>query len=70
MPKDEAYQQAERKIVRALQSGATELDLSVKYDAPDEDKLTELPDSIGKLTQLKSLKVSYHKLMTLSLIHI
>jgi internalin A len=65
MPKDAAYQQAEQKIQQALQSGATKLDLSNKYSAGDEEKLTELPESIGKLKQLKSLKISYHKLTTL-----
>jgi internalin A len=65
MPKDEAYQQAEQKIQQALKSGATELDLSNEYDAPDEKKLTELPESIGKLKQLTSLNLSSNKLTTL-----
>jgi Leucine-rich repeat (LRR) protein/GTPase SAR1 family protein len=65
MAKDKAYLEAEKKIQEALQSGATELDLSNDYDTPDEKKLTELPDSIGKLKQLRSLKLSYNKLTTL-----
>ncbi len=55
MPHDQPYLQAEKKIEEALKSGATELDLSNEYNAPDEKKLTELPESIGKLRQLKSL---------------
>ncbi|MBI5952078.1 MAG: hypothetical protein HY865_10495 [Chloroflexi bacterium] len=51
MPKDEAYKQAEQKIQQALQSGATELDLRSM-------KLTELPESIGQLTQLTKLDLS------------
>ena len=48
MAHDEAYYQAEKKIEEALKSGATELNLS-------NMKLAELPESIGQLTQLKSL---------------
>ena len=65
MPKNQAYLEAEKKIAEALQSGATELDLSNKYDAPDEKKLTELPDSLWKLTHLTSLKLSQNKLTSL-----
>ncbi len=52
MAKDEAYQQAEQKIQEALQSGATELDLSSM-------QLTELPDSIGQLKQLRKLDLGH-----------
>ena len=45
MARDEAYKLAEQKIQQALQSGATELDLSSM-------ELTELPESLGQLTQL------------------
>ena len=65
MPKSKPYLEAEQKIQQALQSGATELDLSNDYNTPDEKKLTELPDSIWKLKQLTSLKLAYNKLTTL-----
>jgi internalin A len=58
MPKDEAYLAAEKKIQQALQSGATELDLSSM-------KLTELPESIGQLTQLQILRLHRNQLTTL-----
>jgi internalin A len=52
MPKDEAYYEAEQKIQQALQSGATELDLCSM-------KLTELPESIGQLKQLRKLDLGH-----------
>jgi len=48
MPKSHPYLEAEQKIGQALQSGATELDLRSM-------KLTELPESIGQLKQLRKL---------------
>ena len=48
MAHDEAYLEAEKKIKEALESGATELDLRGM-------KLTELPESIGQLKQLRKL---------------
>ncbi|MEL6490518.1 MAG: COR domain-containing protein [Cyanobacteria bacterium J06621_3] len=47
------------RIEQAQYTGATHLDLS-------QMDLTELPDSIGNLTQLKTLDVSFNKLTTLS----
>ena len=55
MPKDQAYLEAEKKIQGALKSGATKLDLRSM-------KLTELPESIGQLTQLIELDLSFNLL--------
>ncbi len=62
MTQNEAYLEAEQKIEEARRTGATELDLSTKYDAPDEEKLTELPESMWELTQLQSLNLRSNKL--------
>ena len=58
MPKDQAYLKAEQKIAEALQSRATSLSLSTM-------QLTELPESIGQLTQLTELNLSGNQLTTL-----
>ncbi len=58
MAKDKAYREAEKKIEEAQLSGATELYLS-------NTELTELPESIGKLTQLQELDVSGNQLTKL-----
>ncbi len=64
MAKDEAYQKAEKKIKAARRSGAKELDLSGAWD--DESlKLTELPESLGRLTALQSLNLSWNQLTAL-----
>jgi len=65
MPHNEAYYQAEKKIEETLKSGATELDLSADYNATNEKKLTELPESLGKLIQLQSLNLSRNNLTVL-----
>ncbi|MFZ5912482.1 MAG: COR domain-containing protein [Chloroflexota bacterium] len=62
MARDQAYYQAEKKIEEALKSGATELDLS---NWENKEKLTELPESIGQLTQLQSLYLFENQLLTL-----
>ena len=65
MARDEAYYQAEKKIEEALKSGATELDLSVKWTDEKSPQLYELPESIGQLVQLQSLNLSNNKLLVL-----
>ncbi|MDM8521039.1 hypothetical protein QUF64_13405 [Anaerolineales bacterium HSG6] len=57
MAQNKAYREAEKRIEQARHSGATELDLSAEWGAKDE-KLTELPESLGQLTQLQSLNLS------------
>jgi internalin A len=65
MPADKALQNAEEKIAEALRTGATELDLSCEYNADDSEKLTELPESLGQLTQLQTLNLSGNQLTAL-----
>jgi hypothetical protein len=62
--RDKAYRIAEQKIDAALQSGATELDLSGGYGS-EFPGLTELPESLGQLTQLRSLNLSGNQLTAL-----
>ncbi|MEM6715467.1 MAG: COR domain-containing protein [Cyanobacteria bacterium P01_C01_bin.147] len=62
---EQAYAAAEKKIAEALQTGATELDLSCEWNADDSVKLSELPDSLGQLTQLRSLNLSENQLTAL-----
>ena len=57
MAQDEAYRKAEKKIEEALRTGAKTLYLSWDYDQPKTEKLTELPKSLGQLTQLESLNL-------------
>ncbi len=65
MARDKPYQAAEKKIEEARRSGATELDLSCRYVAEDSEMLTELPESLGQLTQLQTLSLSHNKLTAL-----
>ena len=55
MARNTAYQAAERKIQEALRSGTKELSLR-------SGKHTELPKSLGQLTQLQSLDLSQNRL--------
>jgi internalin A len=55
MPHDQAYDPAERIIENIRRLGIQELDLSGM-------RLTELPESIGQLTQLQRLNLSHNKL--------
>ena len=65
MALDEAYRKAEEKIEEARRTGATELDLSSGFGAEDSMKLTELPESLGQLTQLQTLELSSNQLTAL-----
>ena len=65
MSRNNAYRKAEQAIKEARQSGAKELDLSAKFDAEGSEKLTELPKSLGWLTQLQALDLTGNQLTTL-----
>ena len=65
MAKNEAYRRAEQLIEEALRSGAKGLNLSVRSEAEDSAKLTELPESLGQLSQLQTLSLSGNQLTTL-----
>ncbi len=58
MARDDAYLEAEEQIEAARRSGATELSLRDKG-------LWKLPESLGKLTQLQSLNLSFNQLTVL-----
>jgi GTPase SAR1 family protein len=58
MAKNAAYREAEMKIEAARRSGAKKLNLS-------NMGLTELPESLGQLTQLQTLDLSYNQLRAL-----
>lgn len=58
MARDEAYQEAERRIEAARQEESTTLDLS-------EMGLAEVPEAIASLAQLKSLNLSGNQLTEL-----
>jgi Leucine-rich repeat (LRR) protein len=64
MPRDEAYRKAEEKIEEARRFRTTELDLSGGWDK-ELPKLTELPESLGQLTRLQSLKLRNNQLTAL-----
>lgn len=58
MARDEAYREVERKIEEARRSGAHKIWL--RYTA-----LTEIPESLGQLTQLQSLNLPGNRLTAL-----
>jgi Leucine-rich repeat (LRR) protein len=61
MARNEAYREAEQKIEQAEHRQAKELNISGHHDL----KLTKLPESLGKLTNLQSLNLSNNQLVTL-----
>ena len=61
-PRDRALQ----KIQEAEEKQLEQLDLSNRYDAPDEDKLTEIPKEVFKLKHLRILKLNWNKISHLS----
>ena len=68
MAYNKAYREAEKKIEEARRTGATELDLNPGWDTkkrfeiPDDEKLTQLPESLSQLTRLQSLDLANNKL--------
>src|SRR6185503_12221039 len=65
MARYEAYRKAEEKIEEARRSGARELDLSCGYGRPDTEKLSEWPESLYQLTELRSLDLFGNQLTAL-----
>lgn len=66
MAHDEAYYEAEKKIEQALKSGVTELSLSSpQWEEPKPPQLTEIPESLCKLTRLRKLTISNNRLAKL-----
>ena len=65
MAQDEAYRKAEAKIAEALRTGATELDLSGSHTIHSIQALTELPESLVQLPQLRTLDLSDNYLVSL-----
>ncbi|MDJ0903340.1 MAG: COR domain-containing protein [Xenococcus sp. MO_188.B8] len=54
-----------QKIQEAEENQLEELDLSNDWKTPDEDKLTEIPEEVFKLKNLKVLKLRYNKISNL-----
>jgi len=65
MVPNRVYRRAAKKIENAWRSGAKELDLSLPWNARDSERLTDLPESLGQLTQLQSLNLSNNRLTAL-----
>lgn len=65
MARNKTYREAEKKIEKARRSRAKELDLRARPVAAPDEKLTELPELLGQLTQLQSLHLSGNQLTAL-----
>jgi internalin A len=65
MAKDNALQAAEKKIAEALRERKSEVSLNGSWIPGASDKLTELPESLFQLTQLRSLNLANNKLTAL-----
>jgi hypothetical protein len=66
MARNKAYRLAEKKIEEARRSGAKVLELRHVVYVEEREKLTQLPESLWKLTQLEVLDLSGNELTALS----
>ena len=64
MARDVAYSHAEKEIEKIAYKKQKHLDLSVAWNAPDYEWLSELPESLGRLTWLESLNLEGNTLLT------
>ena len=64
MARDEIYRIAEQTIEAALRAGVKELDLMGGW-IRELPTLTELPESLGQLSQLQSLNLARNRLTAL-----
>src|SRR5258706_5745637 len=65
MARDEAHREAEMMIEEVLRSGETALNLSSGFSRLRLETLTELPESLGQLTHLRSLIIAGSSLTSL-----
>ena len=67
MAHDEAYREAEKKIEEVRHKGKIRLDLSAPdWIKPKLHQITELPGSLGQLTELRFLKSLIQSIETLA----
>lgn len=65
MVQNTAFEIAEQKIKEAYLTNATQLDLSCGWDTANSQKLSKVPTSMGRLTQLEKLDLAGNKLISL-----